>query len=336
MAMRSEIKQLSQLITDYSVGIKRGDRVLIDSDPTGTSRLHVSLHEEILKRGGIPFHKLTLGECDFLNVTHAQDFQMEAFADDDKNIMENIDVLIGIQGSVNPRRLDQVDVTKLIKFSQTTRIVRKLTYERFKSGDLRLLYVEYPTIGAAQDCCMPLFELEQHFCRACFLDERNAVEKIELKGDDIDLTFTVDGEWTSDHGVRYLPDGEIFTDYVVKNSVNGRIKFSYPAFFQRKRIDDIELEFNKGNIVNARSSNDDIHLRNILKSENHIYMSAFGIGTNPKITKFIGNISFDEKMGGTIHLALRAPMWVLIKNMEKEDEIFADGTVLYKNRDFVI
>ena len=356
--MHAEITKLAQLITDYCVGVGKGDKVLIDGDPAGTSQLLISLHEEILKRGGIPFHKLTLGECDYLNLAYGQEFQFQSFAEDDKRIIENMDILIGVQGSMNPRRLERVDIEKLVKFSQATRIVREVTYKKYEAGKMKLLYIEFPTSAMAQEFGLPLVEYEKHFCRACFLDKPNPIQEwnrllerqeelvgllgtkktISVKGEGLDLTFSINGKWTSDNGKRYLPDGEIFTDYIVKDSVSGSMTFTYPAIFQRRKIEDIELDFKDGEIVKVKSSTEEEFLQDLLSGnkEEEVYMSAFGIGTNYEIDKFIGHIAFDEKMGGTIHIALRSPLWVLLRRMGKDDQILADGGLVYENGNFII
>lgn len=364
--MYSGIKKLAELITAYSVEVGEGDRVLIDGDPTATSLIHIYLHEEVLKRGGIPFHKLTLGECDYLNMVHASELQYQAFVEDDQRILQNTDILIGIQGSVNPRRLDRicdkVDVVKIIRMNQVARVVRETTYKRYIAGDLKVCYVEYPTDGMAQEMGLPLMEYEEKFGKACFLDKANPIDewkklahrqkriaefletknRITVKGKGIDLSFSINGEWISDNGTRYLPDGEIYTDHIVKDSVNGRGAFSYPGFFQRKEIPDIELQFEEGKIVAATSSGEMELLKKILfderkeGNEEPVFMSAFGIGTNYRMGSFVGHASLDEKIGGTIHIALRPPLWVLITQMEEDDVILADDEVIYEGRHFTI
>lgn len=357
--MHSEIEKLAKLITEYSVEVSQGDRVLIDGDPTGARLLYLCLHKEILKKGGIPFHKLTLGDCDYLNLIYGKEFQFRSFAEDDRRIIENTDILIGIQASMNPRRIDRVSPEKILEFSRATRIVREVVYERFKAGKLKLLYVEYPTNGEAQSCGMSVVEYENRFCRACFLDKKNPIREwkrlsekqeglvkflerkdtISVEGEGTDLTFSTKGrKWTSDDGRRYLPDGEVYVEGPAKDSVNGSIMFNYPGIFKGKEIKDIRIEFRDGKIVKAESSTEEKFLQDLLAvNTGRVYMSAFGIGTNYRIDSFIGHMAFDEKMGGTIHLALRgSPLWVLLKGMGKDEKIYADDELFYENGNLTI
>ena len=359
--MYSQIENLVKLVVEYSVEVKKGERVLIDGDPTGTPLLHLNLHKEILKKGGVPFHKSQLGDLDYVNLVYATEDQLRAFAEDDTRMINDTDVIIGIEASTNPRRVDTVSPENVEKFQRAAQICKEVVYKRVKEGKLRMVFVEYPTNGNAQDCGMSLVEYEDHFCRACFLDEEDPIsawkklsekhEKfikflkgkntIRIEGKDTDLTFSIraeDGnEWTPENGKKCLPDGEIFTEHSIRDSVNGSILFTYLGIFRRKEIKDIKLEFKEGKIVNATSSTEEQFLQKLLLSEEEVHMGAFGIGTNYKINKFIGHMAFDEKMGGTIHLTLRgSPSWVLLKRMEKNERIYADTEIFYEEGNFVI
>ena len=162
--MRSEIEKLAKLITEYSVNVGKGDKVLIDGDPTGTPLIHLGLHQEILKRGGVPFHKSTLGDQDYLNWEYADEFQYRTFAEDDKRILENTDILIGIEGSTNPRRIDRVTTPKKVeKFHKATGFVKDYTIKKYNAGKLHLFYLDYPSNGMAQKVGMSLMEYENLF-----------------------------------------------------------------------------------------------------------------------------------------------------------------------------
>ena len=363
--MYSEIENLAKLVVEHSVEVKKGEKVLIEGDPTGTSLLHLYLHKEILKQGGIPIHKLIPGDCDYLNLVYGDEFQFQAMAEDDKKTIETIDILIGMQASTNPRRADTVDPEKIMMYNKATRIVREVVFRKLNEGKLRMFFVEYPINGIAQEHGMSLVEYEDHFCKACFLDEKDPLgewkklskkqdrfikfldgkKTIHVEGENTNLTFSVEAKeekkWISDNGKRYLPDGEVFTNHIVKDSVNGSVVFTYPGILERSEIKDIKLEFKEGKLVTVKSSTEEKLLHDMLLSnEGEVFMSAFGIGTNYKINKFIGHMAFDEKIGGTIHIALRGSpmwsMWVLLTRMEKNDNIYADNELFYERGDFLI
>jgi len=364
--MHTGVEKLAQLITSYCVEVGKGDKVLIDGDPTAASLLHIYLHEEILKAGGVPFHKLTLGDCDFLNMVYADTSQYEAFVQDDLRILDNADVFIGIEGSVNPRRLDRVlekvEVEKILRLNRISRVVRAETYKRYEAGDLRVCYVEYPTDGTAQQLGCSLFEYEKKIVQACFLDTENPTEtwralaerqegvvaalagrrKFSVRGKNVNLTFEVNGEWISGNGRKYLPDGEVYTDAVVQDSVNGKIAFSYPGTFEKKEIPDLELRFDGGRVVEASASAQREFVEKYFfedrdgEKEEPLFMGAFGVGTNYRMGQFVGCANLDEKRGGTIHIAFRSPMWVLTTDMEEDAVIKADGDVVYEGRRFSV
>jgi len=360
--MYSEIENLAKLIVEHSVEVKKGERVIIDGDPTGTPLLHLCLHREILRKGGIPFHKSQLGDLDYVNLKYAKEYQLRTFAEDDTRMVEDTDIIIGIEASANPRRVEAVNPKNIRRFQRAAKICRDAVAKRSKAGKLRLFFVNYPTNGMAQEHGMPLLEYEDHFCKACFLDRDNPIKEwekfskeqerytrfletkhtIHVEGEDTDLTFSTKAEegkrWTSDNGKKYLPDGEIYADHIIRDSVNGSIAFTYPGIFRRKEIQGIELKFKDGKIVNAESSTEEKFLQNLLlANEGEVYLSAFGIGTNYRIDKFIGQMDFDEKMGGTIHLTLRgSPSWVLLKRMGENERIYAADEAFYDNGVFLI
>jgi len=157
------------------------------------------------------------------------------------------------------------------------------------------------------------------------------------------LKFSIAGKnAVADKGEENMPGGEVFMA-PVRESLNGWIKFDYPAIKAGKEVTDIELKFENGKVVEAHASKNEDFLKEMLNTdENSSYVGEFGIGCNPKITKFTKELSFDEKIGGTIHLALgsaykengggndSAIHWDIVKNMGKS-KILLDGKVVQEN-----
>jgi aminopeptidase len=143
-----------------------------------------------------------------------------------------------------------------------------------------------------------------------------------------------------------MPDGEVFTG-PIEDSTNGRIRFTYPGIYSGKEVEDINLTFKDGKVVKASAAKGGELLKEILKIEGADRIGEAAIGTNYGITKFTKEMLFDEKMGGTIHMALgnsypetgglnkSAIHWDILKDMNKGGEIYADGKMFYKNGKFL-
>jgi len=144
-----------------------------------------------------------------------------------------------------------------------------------------------------------------------------------------------------------MPDGEVFTA-PVENSANGTVRFSFPGIFSGREIEDIKLTFKGGKVVKASAAKGDELLKQLLKIDGADRLGETAIGTNCRITRFTKNMLFDEKMGGTIHMALgmntapetgglnkSALHWDILKDMKRGSEICADDRLFYKNGKFL-
>jgi aminopeptidase len=173
-------------------------------------------------------------------------------------------------------------------------------------------------------------------------------DKVEIKGDNVDLTFSIkDRKFKEADGKYNFPDGEIFTG-PVEESANGWIHFSYPAIYEGQEVIDVELWFEKGKVVKETASKGEALLTTSLNTDPGArYLGEWGIGTNYGIKRFTKNILFDEKMGGTIHLALgsgypetgseneSAIHWDMLCDMA-DSEIIVDGDRFYENGKFIV
>jgi aminopeptidase len=176
----------------------------------------------------------------------------------------------------------------------------------------------------------------------------NQTQKIRLVGEDTDLAFSVkDRKWINCSGQKNMPDGEVFTA-PVENSVNGIVRFTFPGIFLGREVENISLRFKNGKVVKASAEKGDELLQQLLKIEGADRLGETAIGTNYEITRFTKNMLFDEKMGGTIHMALglnpipetgglnkSALHWDILKDMKKDGEIYADDELFYKNGSFL-
>jgi aminopeptidase len=172
---------------------------------------------------------------------------------------------------------------------------------------------------------------------------------VEIKGPNIDLTLSVEGRtFINADGTHNMPSGEIFTG-PVEDSANGWVRFTYPAVLSGREVDGIELHFKKGKVVKASAKkNEDFLIAMLDTDEGSRYLGEFAIGTNQRINRFIKNILFDEKIGGTIHMAVgsgypetgsknqSAIHWDMICDMREGGQITVDGELFYQSGEIKI
>jgi len=179
----------------------------------------------------------------------------------------------------------------------------------------------------------------------CFSLDKAA--KIRIVGEDTDLTFNAKGrKWINGDGLKNMPDGEVFTT-PLENSVNGKIRFTFPGIHIGREVEDISLAFKNGKIAKASAAKGEDLLKEIVKIKGADRIGEAAIGTNYGINRFTKNMLLDEKMGGTIHMALgmayretggknhSAIHWDILKDMKKNAEIYADNELFYKNGKFL-
>jgi aminopeptidase len=174
-------------------------------------------------------------------------------------------------------------------------------------------------------------------------------KRVEVKGPQVDLKLSIeDRRFISCHGDENIPDGEIFTG-PVEDSVEGWVRFSYPAIFMGREVSGVELRFEDGKVVQAKAEKNEEYLHTVLEMDSGAkYLGEFAIGTNYAIDRFTKNILFDEKIGGTMHMALgfgypesgsknqSALHWDMITDMKDGGEIRIDGELFYQSGEFKV
>ncbi|MEA2007887.1 MAG: aminopeptidase, partial [Chloroflexota bacterium] len=240
--------------------------------------------------------------------------------------------------------------------------------ERGATGDFKWVTTLFPTLAYAKEAGMALREYEDFVYRACHANEEDPIafwknleneqaeatnifnghKTVKLNGPNIDLTLSIDGRtFINSYGIHNMPDGEVFTG-PVENSANGWVRYTYPAIYNGVIVKGVELTFEDGKVVQASAEKNEAFLHRMLDSDaGSRYLGEFAVGTNFQIDTFTGNILFDEKIGGTIHMALGAGYpqtgsvnksmihWDMICDMRSDSEIQVDGEVIYKDGDFV-
>jgi aminopeptidase len=363
-------KNLAKIVVEYSLEIKKGHLVALVG-PSFAKDLFQALNVEIIKVGAHLMYYPRLEGMQEIFFKHASDEQLSFVDDSEKVIFTKFDRLIQIRADYNTRKFSGVDPEKMTKYSAAPERVEMMEIfdHRASSGEMKWIVIPYPCQANAQEANMDLFSYSDFVYKSLFLNKDhpieewrkmkedqeiivnylNSVEKIQVIGEDTDLTLNVKGrKWINCCGLRNLPDGEIFTS-PIEDLTNGYIRFTYPAIYFGKEVEDIYLEFRDGEAIKATAQKGEDLLKEILKVENANRIGEFAIGTNYGIETFTKNMLFDEKIGGTLHCALglgfeesgsknkSAVHWDILKNMRVSgSKILADEKVIYEEGEWKI
>lgn len=349
--------KLAKLVVNYFLKVKHDSNVII-SGSTEAADFVTALYKTVLEAGAHPILRLSLPGLAPIFYKYAKEHHLKNYPDIFEYTVKHAQYYIGIDTETNTREMSNVNPKKMSQRQQVTRpITNYIVNEREK---IRRSTVGYPCLALAQEAEMSLSEYE-NFVFGAMLQNWDKLGKsmekilkkfqqgkhVHLLGKNVDLEFDIHGKLAKgDLDGDNIPCGEIFMA-PVRESANGWIKFDYPGIEAGKEVSDIYLKFEKGKVVKYDASKNKNYLKTMLETdENSSYIGEFGIGCNPKIRKFTKNLLFDEKIGGTIHLALgmaytengggndSAVHWDIVKDM-KHGKIILDGKVIQENGKFV-
>jgi len=360
------IEKLAKLCVHYSVNVKPKETVLIQGSELAFPLMH-EIYKECLLSNAYP-QIIPSSDVQYTFFKYAKEHQLEFVSPFEKFLAENVDVNIGIFCEPNPKRLTNIDPAKIRMHRAARSGIMEILFKREAEGKYRWTGLPYPINAQAQEAAMALPEYEDFVYSSCLVDKDDPIaewkkvreeqekicqflnqeSEIHLLGEDTDLTFNVKARrWINCCGEKNMPDGEVFTA-PVENSANGTIRFTFPGIFSGREIEDIRLTLKAGKVVKASAAKGDDLLQQLLKIEGAERIGEIAIGMNYGINRFTKNMLFDEKMGGTIHLALgRNPVpetgglnksalhWDILKDMKKDGEIYADNKLFYKNGKFL-
>lgn len=361
------VVKMAQIIVQYSVSLKPGERFLILASVPGLPLAREVLREA-LALGALPVVRTLHLELAELLYRHGSDEQVRFVPEYEKQELEALGARLVIRGEENVMTLAGVDPARLTLGRQARRPLLERMMARKAAGELKNCLTQYPTSGSAQEAGMSLADYEEFVFRACFADRPDPiaawrelsreqqtrvdfldkVKTLKVEGPDTDLILSVDGrKWVNSDGKANFPSGEVFTS-PVEDSANGHIRFDVPTLFSGKAVEEIELEFKDGKVVSATAARGDDMLQSALDTDaGSRFLGEFAFGLNYGITRATRNILFDEKMGGTIHLAVGAGYpetgstnrsaihWDMIKDM-KQGRVHADGKLIYENGRFIV
>ncbi|MGA9531924.1 MAG: aminopeptidase [Anaerolineales bacterium] len=367
------VDQLARLLVEYSAGIQPGDRVLIEAE-IAAEPLVRALFEQILHAGGHP-HLLvslegmtTMTGLDSRFIELASDAQLDFPPAFMELAYEQFESRIRVHSSSNTKVLANSDPARSRRRSEAVRGVLRNQFDRGQRGDFRWVTTLYPTEAYAQEADMSLAEYTDFVWRANHViagesavdhwrsierDQASAVaalngaEQVHVFGPNCDLRLSVKGRtFLNSCGHHNMPDGEIYTG-PVEDSANGWVQFTYPSLYQGRSVSGVRLTFENGRVVESTADKGEDFLRSTLETDAGArYLGEFAIGTNFGIDRFTGNILFDEKIGGSFHMALGAGYpetgsisesaihWDMICDLQQDSQITVDGELYYENGAF--
>ncbi len=364
------LTKLAKLVASYCLEVKKGDWIYINGDYGVAKDLIHEIYREVLKAGGNPF--IVPGGNDLLEIYYkeASEEQLKWISPVFELYNKKLNGMVNISGTTNTAALNNVDPTKQqIRAKAAGKSVIPELMKRQADGTLKGVVTLFPCPALAQDAEMSLSEYEDFVYAAMFCDKEDpkaeweklekrqqiltnwlkGKEQVEIHGEHVDLSLNIKGRiFISDNGKENMPSGEIYTS-PLENSVEGHVEFTYPAIESGRVVENVRLSFEKGKVIKAEADkNQDFLEKMIATDKGSCYLGELGIGTNFGIQRFTKEILFDEKIGGTFHLALGAGFpeagsknksgihWDMICALGKDGQIIVDGEPLFKNGNFVL
>jgi len=362
------VAKLADLIVNYSLELKPGQIVRLDGGTVAAPFVR-ELYRQALRAGAYPRTRVEVEGIDVIAVGEASDEQLSFVSEIDRFEIDHVDAIVTIWADRNTRALSQADPQRVSKKIASRRKLTNRLWERIDEGNAKWVGTRFPTEAHAQDAEMALAEYEDFVYGACHVQgdedpvahwrgvsvglnsrarELNAFSELRVVGPDTDLRFNVAGrEWLAADGRLNMPDGEIFTS-PVETATEGEIRFSFPAIFQGRGVEDVRLRFEGGRVVHAEAGNGNDFLQSLLDmDEGARILGEVAFGLNYEIDRFTRDILFDEKIGGTLHFALGSSFkklggrnesglhWDMICDLRADGEVYADGELVWKAGQFL-
>jgi len=365
--MESLLNRYARLLVDYCLEIEPRQKLFIKST-TLAEPLVREVYRVATQRGALVQHELSVREQGRLLMKHGTPDQLGFISPLYKEALETYDAFLSIMAPFNLRENQQVDPDQKKIRQQALRGLLKTYSERTATRDLKRSLCVFPTQAFAQNAGMSLEEYEDFVFGACRLydqdppaswlqvradqqhlvDHLNACQEVSYHGEHIDIRFSTKGRtWINSDGRTNMPSGEVYTS-PVENSVNGHIHFSFPGLYMGHEVENVTLWVKDGYIERWEASRGKDFLDQIFSMEGARRFGEAAIGTNYKIDRLSRNILFDEKIGGTVHMAIgqsylqaggknqSSVHWDMITDMRNGGYILADGDRIYEDGSFLI
>ncbi len=344
--------QLGDLLVNYSMAVKPGEKVMIAFVEVETYPLVHAIYRSCLQAGALPQVQFLSEELNRLVLVHGTPEQIGWVPEIEAYGMEWADVYFGLRGAHNLDVFWDIPAEKLSLLRQAMGKISTLRWQKTRWCLLRV-----PNAALAHQAGVDEETITDMFFNACFLDwpvvsqewrrwadELTKGDQIRIVGKGTELSFSTEGRtWDVAAGHSNMPDGEIATA-PVESTIDGVIYFDFPGVLGGRLVHDIRLRWEQGKLVEATSSNNQDFLRSVLNTDaGASLIGEFAIGTNPEVNYFCKDILIDEKIGGTVHIALgraypkvggtnqSAIHWDIIKDMRQEGEIYLDDELVFRN-----
>ena len=364
------LNKMASVLVNYSIAVKPKQWVYVWASSPQAAPLMLEIYREVLKAGGNAFLRTDLPGAQEVFYATATGDQLDAVSPIDQLSVDEraFDGYIRVGAEMNTRRHANVNSENFTRAQMAMGPITAKRMARASEGTYNWVVCRYPTNAYAMEADMSLADYEEFVFDACLLNDPDPVGKwkalgikqqvyvdylntkkqLHVRGHNVDLKMSIAGrKWKNSCGLRNFPDGEVYTG-PVEDSVEGWIRYSYPAIFLGREVAGVVLTWEKGRVTKASATkNEDFLIKTLDTDPGARSLGEFAIGDNYGIKKFSKDILFDEKIGGTIHLAVgmgypdtgsvnkSAVHWDMITGME-DAEISADGDVFYKNGKFLI
>jgi aminopeptidase len=361
--MRDErLKKLARVLVDYSIEAGEGEQVVV-SGGAAAEPLIKEVYARLLDVGAIPVPQIALPGIQELFFGHAKEIHYEKTPPVVRALYEGADAFISIMAPQNTRALAAVDPQKQQALSKRDKAVQEIVL-----GKDRWALTLFPTNALAQESEMSLADYEEFVFGAMALNEDDPVrywrekaeeqgrlieqleqaDEVRIVGPETDLTLSIKGrKFLNGDGTHNMPCGEVFTG-PVEDSANGEVFFGIPVAVAGREVSGVRLRFEEGRVVESSAEKGEEYLNAMLDAdEGARYLGELGIGTNYGIPRATKNILFDEKLGGTVHLAVgrsyektggkneSSVHWDLISDLREGGELYVDGELLQEDGKFL-
>ena len=362
------VQRMADVLVRHSLGLQPGDLVVINGS-TLASDLITETYRAALRSGANPVVQTQLPGLTEVLLTEGSDNQIRTISPVEELLNNQANAELRIIAEENTKALSSTPTDRLNSFTSARSSLNRNRMERAGRGELRWSLTLFPTNAHAQDAGMSLSEYREFVFEACGLNDDDPVARwrelsarqarmiewleprreVTVIGSETNLTLSIAGRsWNNSDGKRNFPSGEVFTG-PIEDSTEGHIRFSFPANIQGHEVAGIRLRFEHGKVVDASAERNEPFFLSLLDTdEGARRIGEFAFGTNNGIQRFTGNTLYDEKIGGTIHLALGAGYpdtgstnvsaihQDLVCDLRDEGEVQVDGDVFLAEGKYLV